>query len=237
MKRAGSILLVLVATTAAFFLGRWSREPPTLSTAMPMQNAADDAPHVSDGATSRAASSAAPSAAPAPRSGAANRAPMLPGARPKLPNIPVSARAPGPQPLRPEDRPRLDKAERMMGADGGTTRDLLDLAQDEAQDAQGRQLEVLIAQSILRNGGRYTQLRLSPPHCTRSVCIIRGIGEGHTQDPRSDWQRLSGAVMSEPWFREAFDDMRGMVTGDPPEVVYITLYIRCAPGACLHGRR
>lgn len=237
MKRAGSILLVLAAMTGAFFLGRWSREPPALSTSMSMQNAADGAPNLSDGAISRAASSAAPSEAPAPRSAAANRGPLLPGARPQLPNIPVSARAPGPQPLRPEDQPRLDKAERMMGADGGTTRDLLDLAEDESQDAQGRQLEVLIAQSILRNGGRYTQLRLSPPHCTRSVCIIRGVGAGHTQDPRSDWQRLSGAVMSEPWFREAFDDMRGMVTGDPPNVVYITLYIRCAAGTCLQGRR
>lgn len=236
MKRAGSILLVLGAMTAAFFLGRWSREPPTLPTAMPMQSAADGALNVSDGATSRAASSAAPSAASA-RSAAANRAPMLPGARPQLPNIPVSARAVGPQSLRPEDQPRLDKAERMMGADGGTTRDLLDLAEDESQDAQGRQLEILIAQSILRNGGRYTQLRLSPPHCTRSVCIIRGIGAGHTQDPRSDWQRLSGAVMSEPWFREAFDDMRSMVTGDGADTIYITLYIRCAPGTCLHGHR
>ena len=50
MKRAGSILLVLGAMTAAFFLGRWSREPPTLPTAMPMQSAADGALNVSDGA-------------------------------------------------------------------------------------------------------------------------------------------------------------------------------------------
>jgi hypothetical protein len=124
-----------------------------------------------------------------------------------------------------------------MGAEGGTTRDLLDLARDEPQDEQGRQLEALLGQSILRNGGNYTQLRLSPPRCTRSVCIIRGIGVGQTQNPRSAWQRLSGAVMSEPWFREAFDDMRVMVTGDGPDTVYITLYIRCAPGTSLHGRR
>jgi hypothetical protein len=233
MKRAGSILLVLAVVAAAFFLGRWSREAPTLAAAAPMHDAADEARTSTEDATRPEA----PSAATTPKAAASNRAPSGSGARPQLPNVPVSARASGPKPLEPEDLPRLDKAERIMGAEGGTTRDLLDLARDEPQDEQGRQLEALLGQSILRNGGNYTQLRLSPPRCTRSVCIIRGIGVGQTQNPRSAWQRLSGAVMSEPWFREAFDDMRVMVTGDGPDTVYITLYIRCAPGTCLHGRR
>jgi len=233
MKRAGSILLVLAVATAAFFLGRWSVESPTTRVEASAPNATDGMRNVSGDAARASTHSAASSPKPA----AAARTQPLSGMRPQLPQVPVSAKAPGPQPLRPEDAPRLDKAERMMGADGGTTRDLLDLARDEPQDEQGRQLEVLIAQSILRNGGHYTQLRLSSPRCTRSVCIIRGIGVGQTQDPRSDWQRLSMVVMSEPWFREAFDDMRVMVTGDGPDTVYITLYIRCAPRSCLHGRR
>jgi hypothetical protein len=198
-----------------------------------MQHAADEVRSSMEDPTRPAV----PSAASASKAAASTPTPAGAGARPQLPHVPVSARASGPQPLLPEDPPRLDKAERMMGADGGTTRDLLDLARDEPQDEQGRQLEALIAQSILRNGGNYTQLRLSPPHCTRSVCVIRGISVGDPQDPRSDWQRLSIVVMNEPWFREAFDDMRSMVTGDGPDTVYITLYIRCAPGTCLHGRR
>lgn len=124
-----------------------------------------------------------------------------------------------------------------MGADGGTTRDLLDLAKDEEQDHLARQVEAQITQSILRNGGRYTKLRLSAPHCTRSVCILRGIGVGSTQTPSSDWQRLSSAVMNESWFRETFDDMRGMVTSEGADTIYITLYIRCAPGTCRWGQR
>lgn len=235
MQRAVAILLVLVAIAGAFMLGRWSRGPVDAATG----DVAVDAGAAADLGPATADAGVAPSPSPrASRSADANRPATAPGGgRLQPPNVPVSASASGPQPLEPGDEPRLDKAERVMGADGGTTKDLLDLSHDEEQDDQARQLEVLIAQSILRNGGRYTRLRLSAPRCTRSVCIIRGIGLDQTNDPRSDWQRLSGAVMSEPWFREAFDDTRGMVTGDGPDTVYITLYIRCAPGDCRHANR
>ncbi|HEX2082419.1 MAG TPA: hypothetical protein VHF86_02915, partial [Xanthomonadaceae bacterium] len=115
---------MLAAVTAAFFLGRWSREPTTLAAAV--HDAADEGRNGIEDAT-RAAT---PSAASTPKAATSNRAPSGSGARPQLPNVPVSARASGPQPLLPEDAPHLDKAERMMGADGGTTRDLLDLARD-----------------------------------------------------------------------------------------------------------
>lgn len=229
--------LVVALLVGAFFLGRWSRGPETAAHATePLV----DGRSVVEGGSGRALPPAPSTRAPVYDEGARPAgSPAFAGARGATPprEIPVSATAAGPQPLKPGDEPRLDKAESIMGADGGTTRDLLDLAANEEQDDRGRQLEALLLQSILRHGGRYTQLRLSSPHCTRSVCIIRGIGAGQAQDPRSDWQRLSGAIMGEPWFREAFDDMRSMVTGDGPDTVYITLYIRCTPGACRYGRR
>lgn len=150
-----------------------------------------------------------------------------PASRDPRPLAPV-----GPQPLVQDDLPRLEKARTRMGADGGTTGDLLDLADAEEQDDGARQLEALLAQAIRRNGGAYTELRMAPPHCTRSLCILRAIGAGQTQNPRSDWQRLSITMMGEPWWRESFDDARSMVTSDSGDTVYITLFVRCEPGRC-----
>lgn len=143
----------------------------------------------------------------------------------------------GPRPLREDDLPRLRKAETMMGSDGGTTHDLLDLAAREEQDDDARRIEQMLALAIRRHGDHYTGLRLSPPHCTRSVCIVRGIGAGNSQDPRSNWQRLSSIISNEPWFRDVFDDGRSMVTFEGGEAIYISLYVRCEPGKCRHGRR
>lgn len=235
MKRAGTVALVLVAIAAAFLLGRWSNRPPADSAMARQVDAAwaAAADRAGDAATTAADRARFRSPAPAPVPSANAPTPVGSDGRPRLPDIPVSARAPGPQPLRPEDQAPLDKAERAMAADGGTSSDLLDLARDEPQDDQARQLEAMLSQAIMRNGGRYTDLRLSPPHCTRSVCLLRGIGEGFK--PSSDWQRLSGTIASEPWFREAFDDMRVMVGSSGSDTVYITLYVRCAAGQCLHA--
>ncbi len=241
MPRASQIVLIVALVVGAFFLGRWSRTPATSPAEQAVSgNAAmgtsasptGSAPSMAGIVSGRDGSEAAPQAA-----SGVGMPPRGAGASQPLPDVPVSARWPGPQPLLDSDLPLLDKAERAMGADGGAARDLLDLAKDEAPDDDARRIEALIAQTIREKGGRYTALRLSPSRCTRSVCIVRGIGAGQMQDVRSDWQRLSGTLMSQPWFREVFDDSRGVVTSDGPDTVYITLFVRCAPGTCRLGRR
>ena len=125
-----------------------------------------------------------------------------------------------------------------MAAEGGTTADLLDLGREEQADADAARIESLIAQTIRTKGGRYDALRLDPPRCTRSVCVMRGVGEGGAGvAARSDWQRLSSVLMNEPWFREVFDDMRGTVGGEGNDTIYITLYVRCAPAQCRFGSK
>lgn len=237
MRRSMWTLWVIVLVVGAFFLGRWSRVPQ-----QGVMAGRHDLAAVSTNAddTTRDAFASPGAAVANLQPGALSPQPRAPGpassAR-ELPDLPVSPKATGPRPLTPDDEKALARAERVMSADSDTTRDLLDRAQDETPDAHARQLEALIAQSILQHGGRFTQLRLSPPLCTQLVCIVRGISAGDGQDPRSDWQTLSGAVMNEPWFREAFDDMRGFVGGDGRNTVYITLYVRCVPGTCRFGRK
>jgi len=239
MKRMTWVVAMLAAIVGAFLLGRYTASAPDKVSGAASPVAAAEAASEADerlrqadarvaDASDRAVMPAASSVAPADDAGANTS---------RAPGDDMQASG-GPRPLLEEDLKRLDRAETMMGADGGTTSDLLDLAKNEEQDNDARRLEQLLVLALRRHGDGYTQLRLSPPHCTRSVCMLRGIGaDGATLNPRSDWQRLSGAIMSEPWFREVFDDMRGFVSHDGGEAIYITLYVRCEPGTCRHGSR
>lgn len=202
MRRAMQGVAVVVLMAIAFFLGRWSVGAQSDDDAGSMARVTADSPDVA---------ADVPASATTSKSGAmtnplASEARLPPASPPSPPraatavaaDIPVSAEATGPQPITQEDEAAFARAETRMRGEGGTTRDLLDLADKEKQDAQARQLEALIGESILRHGGRYTALRVSAPRCTRSVCVVRAISAGTTQDPRADWQRLSLAVMNEP---------------------------------------
>ena len=238
MQRASWVVLIVALVVGAFFAGRWSNEARTKHRA---ETRIDGSPQVAtpDDVASRPSAVAAlgsgagtPSAQPVGAAGAMALGAPLPAT---VAQVPVSANAPGPAPLLAEDGPRLAKVERHWADEGGTGADLLDLARNETQDADARRIEGLIAQTIRQKGGHYSELRLDPPRCTRSVCLMRGVGAGATQNPRSDWQQLSSLVMNETWFREAFDDMRGSVGSDGADTVYLTLFVRCAPGTCRFG--
>lgn len=239
MQRAARVVLVVALVVGAFFAGRWSQraDAPGALTAPAASSAAPTAPgravqpaDASPSAPSPGRAAAAAGTRAPPRAGAI----VLPA---DVDQVPVSSRARGPQPLLPEDGPRLAKAERHLRDEGGTGADLMALSRTEEQDADARRIEALIAQAIGQKGGNYDALRLDPPRCTRSVCILRGVGAGDTSNPRADWQRLSSILMNEPWFREVFDDMRGTVSGEAGNTVYVTLYVRCAPGQCRFGGR
>lgn len=141
----------------------------------------------------------------------------------------------GPRPLSAESEQRLRTiAERMVRLDERAG-ELYELAQNEPVGPDSAYLEDLIATAIRRHGGGYTGLEVSRPRCTQSVCMLMATGASNSQDPRSDWQRLSLIVMNQPWFRQYFDDMTGAVTGDAKGALYLTYYIRCARGTCLYG--
>jgi hypothetical protein len=236
MKRTARAFVIAAALVGAFLLGRFTAgaggshdriaavaDSEGIETARPVDPADSAGRQPEDGA--------APPPAPqtVPGADAAGAAVPRPGA-----DLRASG---GPRPLLEDDLPRFTETEGRIRADGGVWSDLLDLSKKEEQDEGARRLEQLIALSIRRHGDAYTQLRLSPPHCTHSICILRGIGTGTTQNPRSDWQRLWSKIMNEPWFRDYFDDMRGSVSSDGGDTVYLTMLVRCAPGTCRFGNR
>lgn len=238
MKRTIQVLAVAAAILGAFMLGRFTAKPSMEAGGMAISaaDAGAEAVGVDDGGPAGAVAQQTGEDASS-RQSARGTPPGDAAAPASAPMEMAGAEAGGPQPLRQEDMPQLAKAEARLAAEGGTWRDLLDLAANEERDADARRLEQLIAQSILRLGGRYTLLRLAPPHCTRTVCLLRGVGGGRGDDPRSDWQGLSRAIMNEAWFREHFDDMRTSVGSEGGNTVYVTLFVRCEPGACRFGRR
>ncbi len=244
MRRLIAVLLLAVALVGAFLLGRHTAQPGVdtqrVEASGPMgvnsgPEAAEPPARMTPGdarpRAERAGTGAASASASLPVSSSRDT-PSASGVQGTEP--PPSS---GPQPLRQDDAGKLAAAESRLAAEGGVWRDLLDLAAHEEQDEEARRLEQRIAQTILRHGARYTLLRLAPPRCTRSVCVMRGVGGGRGIDPRSDWQGLSRTIMNEPWFRESFDDMRSSMSIDGGETVYVTLFVRCDPGNCRLGSR
>lgn len=239
MSKSLFAVLFVGAVVAAFLAGRFSASPPVdpgASSTVVAEHKGDDAGTGASRAETgpaRVAGGAAssPGAFPDGVGSATASSPLRTDAGG------MQSTVVGPQPLLPEDLPRLQKVTDNVRARGGMHAELLDLAEHEDQDEGARALEQRIAQIILRDGAGYTQLRLSPPHCTRSVCIVRGVGSGKTQNPRSAWQRLGLAIMNEPWWRESFDDSMTTVTGDGDDTLYVTLFVRCPPGTCRFGSR
>lgn len=240
MTRWGWGLLVLGAMAGAFLAGRWSvtgaghseaaPSPVRAVTAGPASTTASVTPSAETpshaGTTSPIRNGDAPGATAAPfpaiASPVAADISAIPGAR-------------GPGALLPTDVPALERMEAAADADGGAMHDRLELSRREPRDDDAHQLEHLLASAIARLGDRYTLLRLAPPRCTQSVCVLRAVGVGGAQNPRSDWQRLSGALFGEPWFREYFDDASTMVGGEGADTTYLTLLARCRPGECRLG--
>jgi hypothetical protein len=227
-------IAVAAALGIGFLAGRY--RAPVQSTAAGVQTASDDmapqtasndpAPGMARHANARSAPSAAASAA--------TQAVQVPATAPMAGDAPAAG---GPRPLLAEDMARFEGTENRIRSDRGVWADMLELSESEEQDDGAWRLEQQLALAIRRHGDSYSELRLSPPRCTRSVCVLRGIGSGDTQNPRSNWQRLNGAIMSEPWFRQSFDDMSSMVSGDGGDTVYLTMFLRCAPGTCRFGQR
>ena len=239
MRRLIGVLAIAVALGGAFLLGRYTAQPAVdtehVEVSGPMM--ADTGPEAADTPVRMVSGDerlGTQRAGTDPASASASSLEGRPRDTPSTSGVPGTEPPPssGPQPLQQDDAAKLTGAESRLAAEGGVWRDLLDLAAHEEQDDEARRLEQRIAQAIMRHGARYTLLRLAPPRCTRSVCIMRGVGGGRGIDPRSDWQGLSRTIMSEPWFRESFDDMRSSMSIDGGETIYVTLFVRCEPGSC-----
>ena len=235
MRHAMRALLAAAVIVAVFLAGRFTAMPPEsagrLAPGAEVASTRVEGTHQTQGAVRGISETAALPASS--YSASAVRA-----AHSASPAAATDAAASGgPQPLRADDLPRFAEAEGFIRANGGAARDLLELSEREEQDDGAPRLEQRIAQAIRAHGNRHTALRLSQPHCTRSVCILRGIGAGNAQDPASDWQGLSLNIVNQPWWREAFDDMHTLVSGNAGETIYLTFYVRCEPAACRHRRR
>ena len=244
MRRWIGVLALAAALGGAFLLGRHAApsaaDKERADVSEPMATDAD--PEVADAPAHDVSGLDRPGTERV-EAGPASASAALPEGRtrdtPSVAGVPGMEPPPlsGPQPLQHDDAGKLTKLESLLADGGGIWRDLLDLAASEEQDEEARRLERQSAQAIPRHGARYTLLRLAPPRCTRSVCIVRGVGGGRGIDPRSDWQQLSRDIMNEPWFRESFDDMRSSVSLVGGETVYVTLFVRCEPGHCRLGSR
>jgi hypothetical protein len=220
MKRAVMILAVLAAIVAAFFLGRFSVEAPGgrafTRTAVPEAG-------IEDSAADAQATRAGPADQPAAPRGA--RAPAPSVAPASQANGPASTGG-GPKPLSPEGEKLVsDLADRLLGR-GEPAGEQYELGRKEPQDDRARMLEEMIAMSLRRHGSAYTALELGPPRCTRTVCTLMAVGAEHTQDPRSDWQRLFFRMVAEPWFRENFADQSTVVADGGGRTLYLTTLVR-----------
>ncbi|HWU71005.1 MAG TPA: hypothetical protein VN017_06590 [Pseudoxanthomonas sp.] len=225
MNKAVAGTLMAAALVGAFLLGRASRDPHAGQSA---------SIEMGRGPPSRAAM--APESILEPVDGKTGARPAAGVTSPALApaNSTVSADTgqaaatpinTGPRPLTEEGQAKLRDWTRKLAAHDATTEDLLELSDSEAADTDAAYLESLIAASIRRHGATSIRLQLSPPHCTRTLCTVRGIGTRNTQDPSADWQRLTIFIMNEPWFREYFVDQRTFVGGDR-EVLYLSFFIR-----------
>lgn len=225
MNKAVAGTLMAVALVGAFFLGRASRDPRPASfpsveadrgaLERAAMTSASGPGRVDEAVRARSASGVSPQAP-------ASAEPALPDAGQAGATMAANT---GPQPLTEEARDQLRDWAKQLAAHDATTEDLLELSEKEQADADSAYLESLIAASIRKHGATSVRLRLDAPHCTRTLCSIRGIGTQNTQDPGADWQRLAMHVMSEPWFREYFADARTIV-GGKKEMLYLTFFIR-----------
>lgn len=228
MNRWFAGTLVAAALVGAFFLGRHSRESQVTAS---MASAVDGT--LPQGVTSAAGDATSGGTGPA-RTATGNAPPGTSPSGAAAVAAPVTeqqARAAtqantGPQPLSEEGQARLRDWAKKLAEQDATTEDLLDLSEREAADADAAYLEDLIATAIRRHGAAATALQLSAPHCTRTVCAIRGIGSERSQDPRSDWQSLLYRIIAEPWFREHFVDLRSSVSYEGGNTYYLTLFVR-----------
>lgn len=227
MRRLVWFVAVLALVVGAFALGRYSRsarEGDGAESIMARGGAMRGAVTGTSGKLDAQKTNGVAAPASATSAAAASALPDVSAV--PTPSVPVSATARGPQPLTREDAAELAKAEKAWTADGGVSADSLALANGEPQDDGARRLEGLIAMAIQQLGGAYTTLRIAPPHCTQSVCIVRAAGPDATSQGSSNWQKLAYQIMSQPWARESFSDIRTIVTGDKGQTAYITLYIR-----------
>ena len=236
MKWTIRVLLACAVIAAVFLLWR--------PAAGPQRQAADTGPSPTGDAGNAAAAARdpvlpqAPPDAP-PASGVGPTRPDPGATRVQAPadvsHGPDPAPETGPIPLSQDDEQQLRTLLEQRMSPGDYAGELYELARNEAPDRDSERLEELIAATIRRHGGAQTGLRLSRPHCTRSVCTLMARGTATTSDPRADWQRLSASIMNQPWFREHFDDASTVVVPDAQGIAYLTFYVRCTPDACRFG--
>ena len=133
----------------------------------------------------------------------------------------------GPRTLTMANERRLDALAADLARREPRQRDFLQLAKSEERDPNwSGNMERMLQASIQNHGSGLTGLEVGVPYCSRTLCKLVATGGRSTEDANANWQRLMGAVMSEPWFGQNFDDASTSVTGDAKGVMYITYFVR-----------
>ena len=138
----------------------------------------------------------------------------------------------GPQPLLEEDIALFEMMDRRERAMGGPGADMLELLEGEEQDDEARRLERLIAQAIRVHGDSLTDLCMSSPRCTESVCEFHAVGPGpmdpvmqDPNDPRG-FLKMAMGIAAEPWFQKALTNAHYSTSLEDGQVVYRAMFLR-----------
>lgn len=90
-----------------------------------------------------------------------------------------------------------------------------------ATAAEGR-----MSASVFPRATELTQLRMQAAVCKKSVCMLRAIGQGGTDNPHSNWQESVDRMISQEWWKEQFEDSMTTTVAHNGEVVYLTYFVR-----------
>jgi hypothetical protein len=133
------------------------------------------------------------------------------------------------RPLSAEGERRVDTFLAGLRTASSDAKDYETLGRSEPADPDwSPRLEALIQQVIERHAREFGHLEISKPRCSKSLCMLTAVAT--TRNPqhvgRTDYQRLVGYMMQEPWFREAFFDASTTVSSDATGNVFVSYFIR-----------
>lgn len=132
-----------------------------------------------------------------------------------------------PGPMSADNEKRVVKFADEMAAKDQRYADLKAMALSDGRDEEwSPRTESALMTSLASNGKGFGGLELGNVRCSRTVCALSATGGTSTESGNADWQRLTGSLMSEPWFGREFNDTATSMINDGSGMVYITYFIR-----------
>lgn len=230
VPRSTSTSIIVAGLLLAVALGAWwwSR-PATTDAALPAENPSGTrVPTPSEllsenAAATRSAQATLPGNVAAP----AEARPAAPSA--VTPPVPPAGVRSAARPLSPEGERRVEEFLAGLRTSSSNAKEYETLGRSEPADPDwSPRLETLIQQVIERHAHEFGRLEISHPRCSRSLCMLTAVTSSRNPQHvgRTDYQRLVGYMMQEPWFRESFFDASTTMAVDTTGTVYVSHFIR-----------